>query len=257
LKINIFTPEKFFDLGTPNKIEIYATSSGDLNPIHIGTIVVITKGIFISPLAGMIAAPIIIFLIIIYILFFYNRNKKQRELFGKPDKPWNLSEERKYLKKLKEEDKEEYKKVRKMMQDEYKSALLWYVSYRNDVSERSGSNNGILNNFFKKSKKDDKSINQDTKIQVDKNKETKKEEKPKSETSKTEIKEGYKEEKDRFTTFFNNFAIKEKTKTTEKKQKEKEGKIAIQLPIKKKSRKDKALLKIKREQEKQKRKLSQ
>ncbi len=257
LKINIFTPEKFFDLGTPNKIEIYATSSGDLNPIHIGTIVVITKGVFISPLAGMIAAPIIIFLIIIYILFFYNRNKKQRELFGKPDKPWNLSEERKHLKKLKEEDKEEYKKVRKMMQDEYKSALLWYVSYRNDVSERSGSNNGILNNFFKKSKKDDKSINQDTKIQVDKNKETKKEEKPKSETSKTEIKEGYKEEKDRFTTFFNNFAIKEKTKTTEKKQKEKEGKIAIQLPIKKKSRKDKALLKIKREQEKQKRKLSQ
>ena len=257
LRINVFTPEKFFDLGTPNKIEIYATSSGDLEPIHLGTIVVFTKGIFISPLIGMIAAPIIIFLIIIYILFFYIRNKKQREMFGKPDKPWNLPEERKYLEKLKEKDKEEYNNVLKMMRDEYKSALLWYKSYHDTTSEILGSKSGFLINLFKKPKKDDKPIKQDTKIQGMENKETKKEEKLKHETLNKDIKDEFNGEKNRFKTLLDNFAIKEKTKKTEEKQKEKEEKAkkAIQLPIKKKSRKDKALLKIKRRQDKQRRKL--
>jgi hypothetical protein len=253
LKINVFTPEKFFDLGTPNKIEIYAASSGDPDSIHIGTIVVITKGIFISPLVGIILVPIIIFLIIIYILFFYNRNKKQKELFGKPDKPWNLSEEKKYLEKLKEEDKEEYKKVKNMMQDEYKSALLWYENYHNDMIKRSDSNNGIIFNLFKKPKKDDKPVKQDIKIKETENNKNEKEEKQKPKILKTENTHELKE-KNSLSMFLNNFKIKQKTKTTEEKQKEK-VKTAIKLPIEKKSRKEKALLKIKRSQEKQRKKL--
>jgi hypothetical protein len=257
LRIDVFTPEKFFDLGTPNKIEIYATSSGDLDPVHIGTIVVITKGVFISPLIGIIGVPIIIFLILIYIIFFYNRNKKQREMFGKPDKPWTLTKERKYLENLKEKDKEEYNKVRKMMQDEYKSALLRYKNYRNYESRRLGSRSEFLKDIFKKLKKDNRFIKQDIKIQEKENKKIKNEEKPKSEISKTEIEDEFKEEKNRFAKFFDNFKLKEKTKTTEEKQKEKEEKVktAIQLPIKKKSKKEKALLKIKRRQERQRRKI--
>jgi len=178
-------------------------------------------------------------------------------MFGKPDKPWNLPEERKYLEKLKEKDKEEYNNVLKMMRDEYKSALLWYKSYHDTTSEILGSKSGFLINLFKKPKKDDKPIKQDTKIQGMENKETKKEEKLKHETLNKDIKDEFNGEKNRFKTLLDNFAIKEKTKKTEEKQKEKEEKAkkAIQLPIKKKSRKDKALLKIKRRQDKQRRKL--
>jgi hypothetical protein len=51
-------------------------------------------------------------------------------VFGKPQKPWTLPEEKPHLQALKEEDKQAYEQERKMMNDEYKSALLWYQHER-------------------------------------------------------------------------------------------------------------------------------
>jgi len=47
----------------------------------------------------------------------------------RPDKPWEIPEEKAYLDKLKKTDEEKYNEILKMMHEEYKSALLWYKYY--------------------------------------------------------------------------------------------------------------------------------
>ena len=89
-------------------------------------------------MVGIIATPIIVVLIILFILFYYIKSKRDQELFVKPTKPWTLPEEKKYLDKLKEKDKEEYDKVLQMMKDEYQSALLWFEDYRNSMKSGEG-----------------------------------------------------------------------------------------------------------------------
>jgi len=108
--IGILTEEKFFDPGTSHTIDIYAYSTGDPTPTKVGSVILITEGFYISPLVGIILAPIIIILLIIYLIFFYRKQKKEQELFGKPQKPWNIPIERKHLEELKQKDKEAYEK---------------------------------------------------------------------------------------------------------------------------------------------------
>ena len=129
VRINVLTPEKFYDIGTPNTIRIYATSSTDQNPVLIGTLVVVTKGVYITQFATIILVPIIIIAFLIFIFFFYIRKRRNSERYGKPDKPWNIPEERAYLEELKKTDKAEYEHVLKMMDEEYQSAMLWYKDY--------------------------------------------------------------------------------------------------------------------------------
>lgn len=136
ISIDVLTPEKLFDPGTPNRIEVYIFSSGDPNAMHIGSLVVITKGVFISPLGLIIAAPIILLLLIVFLFFLYTKDKKDRELYGKPDKPWLIPEEKRYLEQLKADDKEKYSEILSLMRDEYASSLLWYQSYKNSIKQR-------------------------------------------------------------------------------------------------------------------------
>lgn len=161
LKIEFLTPEKFFDIGTPNTIQVYATSASDPNPMLIGTLVVITQGFYISPLIGIILAPIIIIIILIYFFFFYLKKRRDKELFGKPEKPWKLPEEQQHLRELKQQDNKAYKKERLMMEDEYKSAILYYQDYRQsvkakpkeEVPEKKEQSKKPLSTLFKKSEK--------------------------------------------------------------------------------------------------------
>jgi len=155
IRISVLTPEKFYDFGTPYTIDIYATSETDPTKVLVGSIVVITKGTYISPLIGIILAPIIIILILIYFIFFYLKQKKEEELFGKPEKPWNIPIERKHLEELKQKDKEAYDKERLMMEDEYKSSLLCYEDHCKSIRQEQQKGkpkqfNSKLNDFFKK-----------------------------------------------------------------------------------------------------------
>jgi len=181
--IGILTNDKFYDPGTPHTIDIYAYSTGDPTPTLVGSVILITEGFYISPLIGIILAPIIILLIIIYFIFFYLKQKKDRELFGKPEKPWNIPIERRHLEELKQKDKEAYEKERLMMEDEYKSAMLWYDSYRQSIKqekqiEKSKQFNSKENEFFKKP--ENKKVKPEKKVEKPKEKKpVKKVEKPK------------------------------------------------------------------------------
>ncbi|MDG6228635.1 MAG: hypothetical protein QCH96_01565, partial [Candidatus Thermoplasmatota archaeon] len=150
-----------------NRIEVYIFSSGDPNAMHIGSLVVITKGVFISPLSFIIAVPVILVLLVILLFIIYIKDKKDREMYGKPGKPWLIPEEKRYLEKLKSENKEKYSEVLSMMRDEYASSLLWYQSYKdsikqNENKEAKGGFLGRLNHpLNKKDLKDDTPVKEE------------------------------------------------------------------------------------------------
>jgi hypothetical protein len=271
VEISVLTPEKLFDIGTPNKIEVYVTSSSDETPILIGTLVVVTRGIYITPLAVIIAVPIIIMIILIYLYYNNYKNKKEIEIFGKPDKPWKIKEEKKYLEEIREKNKDEYVKTIDMMKDEYKSAILWYKDYmKNKKSDKSNISNSteILKNFFKNQKNNLKNIRKQdnkkekikkTKIESNSKKIKNKESKRKIFSSITK-KLGFKKEiKDSHEKDILNKNLKDKKENHKKKtiiDKEEEDKINKIKFIDnvKNLRKEKILNKIKKDEDKQRRK---
>ncbi len=179
--LEILTPEKFFDPGTPNQIQVYVRSTGNSTKTLIGSLIVVTKGFYFSPLIGIIATPIIILLLIVYIVFIWFKNKRDSEVLGKPDKPWDVPAEKKYLKELKDKDEEKYKEVSDMMQQEYQSAMLWWKS--SQQQSKSGISFSFLDTIFSRFKKD--SIKQD---------DSEKKEEKKTEPVKVEKKEPKKSE---------------------------------------------------------------
>lgn len=158
VSVQVLTAEKLFDVGTPYEIRVLVRSSGDPEPIHVGTLRVISKGIYISPLAFIILIPIIVALAIILFVFLFFKNKRDRELYGKPNKPWLIPAEKQYLQELKEKDSEKYQEVLDMMKKEYQSALLWWQ----DTQQREGQQFSVtdifsrLKNTFKKTEKSSK-----------------------------------------------------------------------------------------------------
>jgi hypothetical protein len=76
VNMNVLSPVKIIDFGTPYVIDVYTSSIGDNSSKLIGSYVLITRGFHISPLVVIIAIPILIFLIIVVVvLFFYFKSK--------------------------------------------------------------------------------------------------------------------------------------------------------------------------------------
>ncbi|HDM66931.1 MAG TPA: hypothetical protein ENG62_00905 [Thermoplasmatales archaeon] len=125
--LTVLTPAYFIDFGTPHKIHIYAYSYETNTTIPLGSLTVITQGIYISPLVLIITTIAVIILMIIYLLYRW-LEKREQERLGRPVKPWLLLEEKEYLDELKRRDKREYHETLKMMKQEYQSAMLWYKS---------------------------------------------------------------------------------------------------------------------------------
>ena len=136
LTLWVMTPETFFDPGTPHSINITAYSLKYPEKSFYGSVTVITKGFYASPLIIIPLIVIIIFILLIYFLLFYLRDKHEKERLGKPEKPWKIPEEKAYLLNLKQNDKKAYAQERQMMKDEYKSALLWYRDYRQEMKQK-------------------------------------------------------------------------------------------------------------------------
>ncbi len=123
--LGILTPEKLFDIGTANKIDVYVKSSGNSTRTHIGTLTVITQGFYITPLVWIVTGFILFILSVIIATYLFYRLNEFSELV----KPWLIPEEKKYLEYLKKNKPDEYHKVLDMMRQEYQSAMLWYRSY--------------------------------------------------------------------------------------------------------------------------------
>ena len=206
----VMTDDVFFDPGTTRTINVTAQSLKFPEKTFYAHVQVTTRGLYVSPLLIFYIALIIIILIIIYFIFFYRKQKKEQELFGRPEKPWNIPIEKRHLEELKQKDKEAYEKERLMMEDEYKSALLWYEDHRQSIRQKKQKDkpkqlNSKLNGFFKK---------------------------PENNQKKTEGKKPVTKQKDKtengFTKFFSKSEKKQKQLKKEKKPVKK-----IEKPIKK------------------------
>jgi hypothetical protein len=264
ITLQVMTDDIFFDPGTTRTINITSQSLKFPEKTFYAQVQVITKGFYLSPLLIFYIVLILIILILIYFIFFYRKQKKDRELFGKPQKPWNIPIEKRHLEELKQKDKEAYDKERLMMEDEYKSAMLWYDSYQQSIKQekqigKSKQLNLKVNEFFKKP--------ENKKVKPEK----KKEEKQPKDKKKPAIKQKDNNE-NVIKKFFSKSEKKEKqpkdekkpvNKVEEKKEEPKETPEIIKdqyKAIQKRSaeserRKQIALEKIKRAQEKQKGKI--
>jgi hypothetical protein len=131
--LGVAVPPNLFDTGTYYPISIEAFSVDDPNvTIAERTVILETKGIHVNEMSGSFLIFLLFIVILVYAFFGYRRRKILEENgIAKPDKPWEIPEEEKYLDRLKTRDKEKYHETLDMMHDEYKSALLWYNSYSN------------------------------------------------------------------------------------------------------------------------------
>jgi hypothetical protein len=67
------------------------------------------------------------------LLFYFFRDRKLKRIIKKPRKPWTIPIEKNHLEELKKKDKDSFEKELKMMESEYKSAMMWYKSYLNNL----------------------------------------------------------------------------------------------------------------------------
>lgn len=124
--LGIGVSPNIIDFGTLQEIKIQAFSLEEPDKIIAETTVILeTQGVYISGYTFLFIIIFIVIIILIYLLLSIKRKKHFQDYQIKPDKPWNIPEERKYLDKLKKEDKEKYNKTLNMMADEYNSALLF------------------------------------------------------------------------------------------------------------------------------------
>jgi hypothetical protein len=134
--LGVSAPQSAFDYGTLRELVIETYSIDDENVVIAERQVFLeTKGIYVSEMGGMglFLLIIVFFLIIAYIV--YRKRLRISQFCSKPDKPWEIPEEKAYLDKLIKEDKNKYKEVLKMMEDEYESSLLWYNDYCKNLTE--------------------------------------------------------------------------------------------------------------------------
>ena len=237
--IGVASPRIFNDPGTSHSIKIEAFSIYDKDKIFGNTAVIITRGVYLSQLNQIFSAIIAILVLFGVAIIYFRRQKILEKICKKPEKPWNIPIERKHLEELKRKDKEAYEKERLLMEDEYKSAMLWYKDYLESVKKERNQKSKEKNEKTLKKQKD-KTENAITKFfsKTEKKKEKKQPKKEKKPEKKVEKPKEKKEEKPKETPEI----VKEQYKAIQKRS------------IESDRRKQTALEKIKRAQEKQKRK---
>jgi len=131
--LSVASPRDFNDPGTLHSINIEAYSIYEPDKVFVNTVVVVTRGMYVSEMNGYYTSLIGLLVLLIAGIYLYRRNKVLNKFCKKPEKPWNIPGEKKALEKLKETDKKEYDKVFSMMGEEYQSSLLWYKHYRKEM----------------------------------------------------------------------------------------------------------------------------
>jgi len=248
--VGVAAPKSFLSIGSTTSIFLEAYSVNDPNSIFSNTITLSIIGIYATggPTYNFVLILITLFIIVAIILYFIR--KRREKISIKPDKPWKIPEENKYLEKLKEKDKQKYKDTLKMMKDEYNSSMLWYKYYcdallkKGKVSKRKIE---IKSGFKKLSKKlevflKERKEARKEKLELKKEKLKAKEEKIKIEEEKLPKIKPVEEPK-----------IIEKVKSEEVK---KEKKIVDKKAVLERLRRERVVSKIRRAQEKQIRKIS-
>jgi len=164
----VLTPYVYlYDFGTQTSLNISAYSVYEPSKKFSASISITSKGFLISEMFLLTIAIITLIIIFIYLLFYYILDKRITKIYGKPDKPWKIPSEEKYLQEIRKKDKNEYNKIKNMMMEEYQSSLLWYKDHNANKKRKEKKhkntnqsnriiNTNVLNNFFNNSNKKNK-----------------------------------------------------------------------------------------------------
>ncbi|HUR25100.1 MAG TPA: hypothetical protein VM327_03685 [Candidatus Thermoplasmatota archaeon] len=91
----------------------------------------IINGGFVDPQWVINTVALLLILFILLLLLARRKARVEEEILGKPQKPWLIPVEALYLKALRRKDARAWYVVRHyLMEDEYRSSLLWYHSYK-------------------------------------------------------------------------------------------------------------------------------
>jgi hypothetical protein len=92
---------------------------------------VIVNGGYMNPVWQFWAIGLTLAAILLFFLVKRRKERIEEEILGKPQKPWTIPVEVLYLEALRKKDERAWYVVRHhVMEEEYKSALLWYKSYK-------------------------------------------------------------------------------------------------------------------------------
>ncbi len=91
----------------------------------------VTPGLFVDPPVVFNLFLLVLFILLLILFLKRRKEKLEEEILGKPQKPWTIPVEKVYLSHLKAKDERAWYMVRNfLMEEEYRSALLWYYAYK-------------------------------------------------------------------------------------------------------------------------------
>jgi hypothetical protein len=134
--LGVAAPKNFISIGSTSSIFLEAYSVDDPKNIFPQTIILSTVGINASGGSTYNFVSILVGLIIIIGIILILLRKRRERIIKRPEKPWEIPEEKKYLETLEAKDKKKYNETMSMMKDEYRSALLWHRSYCNSLARK-------------------------------------------------------------------------------------------------------------------------
>jgi hypothetical protein len=123
---------RFNPLSDDNCVLGFAVHAQD-NPTQALTVTLPVKitGTYFDPLAVFYVVAAIVLLVLLVLFLRRRKERLEEEILGKPQKPWTIPVEQVYLRHLKAKDQRAWYVVRHyLMEDEYRSSLLWYKAYK-------------------------------------------------------------------------------------------------------------------------------
>jgi len=192
--IGVASPRILNDPGSARSINIEAYSIYEPNTIFNNTATIITRGIYVSEVVAYYFVLLLFAAMLFYAFISFRKRRIFRKICKKPDKPWTIPEEKEYLVELKKKDRKEFEKVRLMMEDEYKSSMLWYKNYCIAIKrkERRGKLSQIISVLKRPKKKEIKPPKKERKLAI-----LKKVEKPIEKPEIQKIQEEFEEEREK------------------------------------------------------------
>lgn len=112
-------------------VKIYPTGKEDISSTT-AQITVQVNGQSVFHIEKLFPVFLVLVVILVVILLVLRRKERiEEEILGKPQKPWLIPVEALYLRALRQKDERAWYVVRHhLMEEEYRSSLLWYKSYK-------------------------------------------------------------------------------------------------------------------------------
>jgi hypothetical protein len=112
-------------------VSIQVFPSGQRDVVQTVFVSVQVNGGYLDPTWVFDTLAILLVLVLLLVFLARRKARVEEEILGKPQKPWTIPVEALYLKALRRKDGRAWYVVRHyLMEDEHRSALLWYKAYK-------------------------------------------------------------------------------------------------------------------------------